>query len=115
MERVDLFAAALEASDHEALGQLMKGSHESLRVDYEVSCPELDFLVDAAYALPEDSGVVGSRMTGGGFGGSTVTLVERGKADDLIASLEKSYEEKFGRSLNCFITSAVEGAKTSLI
>jgi len=115
MERVDLFAAALESSHHEALGQLMKASHESLRVDYEVSCPELDFLVEMAYALPAVSGVIGSRMTGGGFGGSTVTLVHREKADALIAELEKSYEEKFGRSLNCFITSAVEGAKTTLI
>ncbi|MDF1657322.1 MAG: galactokinase [Verrucomicrobiales bacterium] len=115
MQRVDLFATALESSDQEALGQLMKASHESLRVDYEVSCQELDFLVETAYALPAASGVIGSRMTGGGFGGSTVTLVQCEKANSLIESLKKSYEEKFGRSLNCFITSAVEGAKTSIV
>lgn len=113
MARVDAFAEALEASDHEALGQLMRAGHESLRFDYEVSCPELDYLVETAYRLPPEAGMVGSRMTGGGFGGSTVTLVRRELADSLVPRLEKSFQEKFGRSLNCFITSAVEGATNS--
>ncbi|MEM1443922.1 MAG: galactokinase [Verrucomicrobiota bacterium] len=115
MERVDLFATALEKSDYDSIGQLMKASHQSLRYDYEVSCPELDFLVDEAYALPAEFGVVGSRMTGGGFGGSTVTLVHRDKAEYLLEALRKTWQEKFGRSLDCFITSAVEGATTTLI
>jgi galactokinase len=114
MARVDAFAAALETSDHEALGQLMRAGHESLRLDYEVSCPELDFLVETAYALPADGGVVGSRMTGGGFGGSTVTLVRRECADAFIDRLGRSYQGKFGRPLNAFVTSAVAGAATSL-
>ncbi|MEM7602700.1 MAG: galactokinase, partial [Verrucomicrobiota bacterium] len=115
MQRVDLFAEALESSNVEALGKLMRASHNSLRVDYEVSFPELDFLVEAAYALPGEFGVVGSRMTGGGFGGSTVTLVQRDSANLIVENLQKSYQEKFGRPLNCFITSAVEGAKTTPI
>ena len=113
MARVDAFAAALERSDHEALGQLMRGSHESLRLDYEVSCPELDFLVETTYALPAEAGVVGSRMTGGGFGGSTVTLVRRDDADAFIERLGLSYQGRFGRPLNAFVTSAVAGAMTS--
>lgn len=115
MARVEAFAEALETTDHEALGQLMRAGHESLRLDYEVSCPELDYLVEAAYDLPAEAGVAGSRMTGGGFGGSTVTLVKRELAGDLVSCLEKSFQEKFGRPLNCFITSAVEGATTSLV
>jgi galactokinase len=115
MARVDAFAAALERSDHEALGQLMRGSHESLRLDYEVSCPELDFLVETTYALPSEAGVVGSRMTGGGFGGSTVTLVRRDDADAFIDHLGLSYQGRFGRPLNAFVTSAVAGATSSPI
>lgn len=65
---------ALAAGDFERLGKLMTESHISLRDDYEVSCKELDFLVDSAL---EVEGVYGSRMTGGGFGGCTVTLVEK--------------------------------------
>lgn len=111
MERVDEFASALKESDYEALGQLMKASHDSLRVDYEVSCPELDFLVESAYALPKEFGVVSSRMTGGGFGGSTVTFVARDAAAAFCDEQKKSYQEKFGRSPDCFITSAVDGAQ----
>ena len=57
----------------------MRRSHESLRDDYEVSCPELDFLAETAWGL---EGVLGSRMTGGGFGGSTVTLLRRERLAD---------------------------------
>lgn len=113
MERVGKFADALISSDFESLGQLMKASHYSLRYDYEVSCPELDFLVGEAYALSPEFGVVGSRMTGGGFGGSTVTLVHREAADSFLEAISKRWQEKFGRPLDCFITSAVEGAKTT--
>lgn len=66
-------AAALSRGDYKAFGRLMVESHYSLRDDYEVSCPELDLLVEAALSVP---GVYGSRMTGGGFGGCTVTLLE---------------------------------------
>lgn len=108
-QRVVEFSAALETKDVETLGRAMRESHDSLRDDYEVSCEELDVLVDAAYDFGSD--LVGSRMTGGGFGGSTVSLVLSGAADLLKNHLENTYQEKFGRELNCFITSAAGGAK----
>ncbi len=110
--RVREFAAALEWKDMDTLGRTMRESHESLRVDYEVSCEELDVLVDAAYEF--GSGLVGSRMTGGGFGGSTVSLVQVDAAEPLKFHLENTYQEKFGRDLNCFITSAAGGARLVL-
>lgn len=110
MARVQDFASALKGGDVSSLGRLMRESHESLRHDFEVSCDELDGLVDAAYGFGADRGLVGSRMTGGGFGGSTVSLVAAESADNLKSHLEKFYREKFARELNCFVTSAVDGA-----
>lgn len=110
MKRVEDFAKALSNGDEAKLGALMKEGHESLRDNYEVSCRELDVLVEAAYSFGPERGLVGSRMTGGGFGGSTVSLVKTEAAEELKQFLEKTYREKFGRELNCFITSAVDGA-----
>ncbi len=73
--RVNRFVEASAAGDATAMGRLMVESHRSLQHDYEVSCAELDFLVDAALEI---DGVYGSRMTGGGFGGCTVTLLRAG-------------------------------------
>jgi len=111
MERVERFAAALESGDTAALGDAMGASHRSLRDDFEASCAELDALVEAAEAFGTDRGLVGSRMTGGGFGGSTVSLVRSPAAPALISHLENSYEERFGRKPLCFITRAADGAK----
>jgi galactokinase len=110
MARVESFSQALIAGDLDELGHIMRTGHESLRDDFEVSCVELDALVDAAYAIGKRGGVVGSRMTGGGFGGSTVSLVKTESAAEVKRSLEDFYQEKFGRDLNCFITTAVDGA-----
>ncbi len=110
MARVERFATALESGDLDSLGETMQASHESLRDDYEVSCPELDYLVAAAESFGRERGLVGSRMTGGGFGGSTVSLVRAGAAGDLEAHLEADYLRCHGRELHCFITSAVDGA-----
>jgi galactokinase len=110
MARVGRFAAALENGALDVLGETMRASHESLRDDYEVSCPELDHLVAAAESFGRERGLVGSRMTGGGFGGSTVSLVRVGAAGDLKAHLEADYLRCYGRELHCFITSAVDGA-----
>jgi len=107
-QRVAEFSAALERNDMETLGRTLREGHDSLRIDYEVSCDELDILVEAAYDFGPE--LVGSRMTGGGFGGSTVSLVRSGSADSLKRHLENKYQEKFGRDLNCFITSAAGGA-----
>lgn len=112
MARVAAFATAMEEADFESLGQLMLAGHASLRDDFEVSCRELDVLVDAAYEFGPERGLIGSRMTGGGFGGSTVSLVREDAADDLKAHLEADFRQTFNRTPNCFITKAVGGATT---
>jgi galactokinase len=86
----------------------MYESHDSLRDDFEVSCPELDHLVKTASKL---EGVIGARMTGGGFGGSTVTLCEAGKAADIAAALVKSYEAEFGFAPEIFASRPSAGAR----
>lgn len=115
MVRVRDFSEALVQQDSATLGRTMRESHESLRDDYEVSCRELDHLVETAYAFGPDRGLIGSRMTGGGFGGSTVSLVEAESAAALKTRLEASYRTEFGRELHCFITSAVDGACSTTI
>jgi galactokinase len=101
-------AAALKAGDFPTLGGLMYASHDSLRDDFEVSCPELDHLVKTARGL---DGVIGARMTGGGFGGSTVTLCEAAKAAAIAAALVESYEAEFGFAPEIFATRPAEGAR----
>jgi galactokinase len=86
--RVEAFAAAAERGDLAEMGRLVTQSHQSLRDDYEVSCPELDFLVDTALAVP---GVFGTRMMGGGFGGSTVILVRWDAVDPVRSALLSEY------------------------
>jgi galactokinase len=92
-ERVVAAAAALDARDFDACGHLMNESHESLRNDYEVSCPELDLMAELARRLP---GVHGSRMTGGGFGGCTVSLVDASQAERFMESVGAGYERATG-------------------
>jgi galactokinase len=86
--RVNAFAAA----DFETKGVLMVDSHRSLQYDYEVSCAELDFLVDAALRI---DGVYGSRMTGGGFGGCTVTMLRPEAVGRFREQITRAYEERF--------------------
>ena len=87
-ERVNVFANA----DLDLKGQLMVESHRSLQQDYEVSCPELDFLVDTALTI---EGVYGSRMTGGGFGGCTVTMLRSGTEQQFGEEIARAYEARF--------------------
>ena len=108
--RVPAFAAALREVDHAALGHIMRGSHESLRDDFEVSCPELDFLVEAAHEFGAARGLVGSRMTGGGFGGSTVNLVRRDAAQAFIRHLETAHRQHLDSPPNIFAVHAAGGA-----
>lgn len=89
-------AEAMKAGDFERVGRLMVASHESLRDDYEVSCSELDLLVDLANSIGRAGGVYGSRMTGGGFGGCTVSLVETARVDDVAKEVTASYRRKTG-------------------
>ncbi len=91
-DRVGQFMTASAAGDLKRMGELFVASHRSLQRDYEVSCEELDFLVDTAIAIP---GVYGSRMTGGGFGGCTVTLVAKEAADRFKQTIANTYRERF--------------------
>jgi galactokinase len=111
MKRVHDFVEALVSRDLDTLGRLLREGHESLRDDFEVSCAELDCLVAAAYASGSAMGHVGTRMTGGGFGGSTVSLVRRESAAALREHLESAFADRFGRKPDAFVTSAVDGAR----
>jgi galactokinase len=91
--RVHHFVDAAARGDVESMGRLMVASHRSLQHDYEVSCTELDFLVDTALAI---DGVLGSRMTGGGFGGCTVTLLRAGAEEPFRRRISSAYQQKFG-------------------
>ncbi len=90
-QRVVDLAAAAEKNDRREMGRLFVASHRSMQYDYEISCNEIDFLVDTAIKLP---GVYGSRMTGGGFGGCTVNLVEPGAFEEFKAKLTAAYEKR---------------------
>jgi galactokinase len=103
-------AEALSAGQMDTVGELMYASHESLSKDFEVSCKELDLLVDLARDVGAAGGVIGSRMTGGGFGGCTVTLVRTDAATALIETLIKSYEAQTGIKPTCFISRPALGA-----
>lgn len=100
--------AALEANDIQLFGQLINASHISLRDDYEVTGRELDTLVEAAWAQP---GVVGARMTGAGFGGCTVNLVEGNQVEAFIENVGKSYEEKIGYKADFYVVDVGDGPR----
>lgn len=104
-------AQALENNDFDTLGKLMYASHTSLRDDFEVSCEELDIMVEIAKSFGKDGGVIGSRMTGGGFGGSTVTLCESSKADGIVAAMHTQYLERTGITPEIFISRPSRGAR----
>eukprot|EP00752_Nemacystus_decipiens_P018584 g16662.t1 len=101
-------ARALKEGDFVAVGGFMLDSHRSLREDYEVSCKELDVLVDLAM---EVEGVFGSRLTGGGFGGCTVTLVKKGSVGRLVEHLREGYLRSTGRDCSSFVTKPGFGAR----
>jgi galactokinase len=89
-------AEAIKQGDWPRVGELMYASHDSLRDDFEVSCPELDSLVELARGIGPAGGVIGSRMTGGGFGGCTVTLVQTDKVDQVIDKVTTGYQNQLG-------------------
>lgn len=106
-QRVLRAVEALKANDVETFGRLMNESHVSLRDDYEVSCEEIDILVNLAW---ETEGVIGSRITGGGFGGCTVSIVKQEAVDGFVANLGEKYKEKVGREAEFYIVDIGEGA-----
>ncbi|WP_168205195.1 galactokinase [Bythopirellula goksoeyrii] len=110
IERTTQCAEAIAAGEWKRVGELMYGSHDSLRDDYEVSCKELDTLVEAARELGPEAGVIGSRMTGGGFGGCTVTLVRTDQADRIAEAICKKYHEQTGIEATAFVTPPARGA-----
>ncbi len=105
--RVDAAIKYLENNDAENFGQLMFATHRSLRDLYEVSCPELDILVDTAAGI---EGCLGARLTGAGFGGCTVNLMQKQTVGDFIERLGKTYLEKTGLRSEIFATQPSAGA-----
>ena len=98
----------LSAGNLAEFGKLMNQSHISLRDDYEVTGVELDTLAALAWEQP---GVVGSRMTGAGFGGCTVSIVKKDKVDDFIKNVGEAYKNKIGYTADFYIASVTDGAK----
>ena len=98
---------ALKANDVDTFGKLMNASHVSLRDDYEVSCEEIDILVDLAW---KTEGVIGSRITGGGFGGCTVSIVKNDAVDGFVENIGKQYKEKVGHEADFYVVDIGEGA-----
>lgn len=92
-------------------GALMYESHDSLRNDFEVSCKELDILVDLAKEIGSAGGVYGARMTGGGFGGCVVSLIEKIKADDIVGALTAGYRRTTDKTLSAYVSSPASGAR----
>ena len=107
MKRVLDCVDALSASDFEMVGQLINQSHASLRDDYTVSCPELDTAVDAALA----AGALGSRMVGGGFGGSAIALIKASHTTQTISAVEKAFTDKRFKAPRFFTSLPSQGAE----
>lgn len=103
-------AAAIRKGAWDRAGELMAASHVSLRDDFEVSCPELDAMVTAAGEAGTSLGVIGSRMTGGGFGGCTVSLVRHETADQAAQFIARRYQETTGREPTLFLSRPAQGA-----
>jgi galactokinase len=97
---------ALKEQDLETFGKLMNASHVSLRDDYETSCEEVDVLVEEAWKIP---GVIGSRITGGGFGGCTVSIVKDEAIDTFKEKLTAAYKEKVGKIPEFYVVSVGDG------
>jgi galactokinase len=106
-DRVQASAKALRVGDVRRFGELMFESHTSMRDDYEISCRELDIMVELARGY---DGVLGSRMTGGGFGGCTVNLVRKEAVAEFQKMIEREYEEETGITPETYVCSAAAGA-----
>lgn len=105
-ERVHATVRALEDRDHVEVGRLMADSHASLRLDFEVTVPELDLAVDIAVG----AGALGARMTGGGFGGSVIALVRKDEGRRIAAEVDAAFAERGLRRPAIFPVVAREGA-----
>ena len=108
--RTSTMADMLALSDWETCGRLMYASHDSMRDDYEISCPEIDMLVNIAKSIGMEDGMYGSWMTGGGFGGCTGSLVRAGRAVAIGETIAQQYREKTGIEPTIFSTRPAQGA-----
>ncbi len=109
IERTKNAAEALIKKDMPELGRLLYETHESLRTDYEVSCRELDIMVEIA---SRSKGVIGSRMMGGGFGGCTLTLVRKENVEELQEKIMKEYPKRAGKKTEVWVCNLAGGART---
>jgi len=110
IERTVHAAAGVRASNWPTVGQLMYASHASLRDDYEVSCPELDAVVEIAEAIGFKGGMIGCRMTGGGFGGCAVALVKSDAVAAISKKIAADYKRKTGIDATIFVSRPAAGA-----
>jgi galactokinase len=110
-ERTLQTAQAIQTSDWAKVGELMYASHASLREDYEVSCPELDTVVEVAREMGAAGDIIGCRMTGGGFGGCAVSLVKTEAVQRITRKLDELYEKKTGRQTTIFSSRPATGAR----
>ncbi|MGO8837905.1 MAG: galactokinase [Limisphaerales bacterium] len=110
IERTVHAAEGVRASNWTAVGQLMYASHASLRDDYEVSCPELDVVVEIAERIGVKGGIFGCRMTGGGFGGCAVALVKSVAVEDISKTIAADYKKKTGIEPAIFVSRPAAGA-----
>jgi len=110
IERTVHVAEGVRASNWVAVGQMMYASHASLRDDYEVSCPELDAVVEIAERVGTEGGIYGCRMTGGGFGGCTVALVKTEAVKAISQRISAEYKKKTGIEPTIFVTRPAAGA-----
>lgn len=99
----------LKQQDLHGFGQLMFAAHEGLSKDYEVSCPESDFLVKM---IRQFQGVAGARQMGGGFGGCIITLVEKNSTENFITGIQEKYRGQFSITPECYVMSISDGATT---
>jgi galactokinase len=110
IERTIHAAEGVRASNWPTVGQLMYASHRSLRDDYEVSCKELDTVVEIAESIGLKGGMIGCRMTGGGFGGCAVALVKTDAIDAISKKLAADYKKKTGIEAIIFVSRPAAGA-----
>lgn len=111
IQRVRDFRGALEADDVTLAGLLMAASHASLRDDFEVSCPELDVLAQAAPGL----GAIGARLMGAGFGGSTLNLVPQHLTESFTSGIKEVYARETGNACQVLPVKAVDGARAQTL
>ena len=107
-DRVSISAEAMKNNDIDVFGMFMNESHDSLQYDYEVSCPELDFVVAEGRKI---GGVLGIRMTGAGFGGCTVAIVKKDSVNEFVENVGNAYEDKFGHKASFYVTDTGDGGR----